>query len=197
MPALSPWERPDRWEIRENPEPGVLAALYDTDYPEHGPAHQLLPDPESPEGEWLLARNVLRDNVTRRRAAAARRHQEELRAALNDRFQMIWGKHTLQLYDRMTGDPLQTKTVAQARGDRGGNRYTLEPDPQRVHRREFYDRDLAGNLLQIMQDALNQRPARPWAEEFAARYLQQHPYPEPPAAAEATQKEPAGAVPAG
>ena len=192
MAVLSSWVRPDRWEIRENPEPGVLAALYDTDYPEHGPVHQLLPDPENPDGEWCLARNVVRDTIARQKAAYACQQQEKFRTALNDRFQVTQSSKTITLDDRMLADPTQVKTVVQARAGWNVEYFTLEPDPQKNYRRDHYHREHVLNLIYILQDALNRRPALAWAEEFAARYLQQHPYPETYPAPPPRPPEPAG-----
>ena len=191
MPSIAPW-RPDRWQLRLNPEPGVLAALYDTDYPEQGPVHQLLPDPESPSGEYLLARNVVRETVTRERSEIAQERQRQLLTALNDRFVLTLGNKTLSLSDNLKDDPAQVKTVLEAKAGWDVERFTL---PQ--HSGKEYRREDAVNLLRQYQDALNRRPAPAWHKNFAARYLQEHPYPESSATGPAPGSSAAAAPPAG
>ena len=172
MPSIAPW-RPDRWQLRENPEPGVLAALYDTDYPEQGPVHQLLPDPESPAGEYLLSRNLVREETSRHKAAAAQERQRQLLTALNDRFVLTLGNKTLSLSDNLKDDPAQVKTVLEAKAGWDVEHFTFPHHGGKEYRRED-----ALNILRQYQDALNLRPAPAWHKKFADRYLQQHPYPD-------------------
>lgn len=86
MPAtqLRPWT-PNRYILRENPEPGIATAIYAGLDPDWGPLYIIRPDPENPEQVLLTDPKGFTHYMN---PEEAQHQQQKALASINDRFQV-------------------------------------------------------------------------------------------------------------
>lgn len=170
---FKPWT-PDRYIVRENPEPGITSAIYDTLDPAYPAFYPIQPDPEHPERVILTNH---KDQTQSMVPTAAQDKQAQALRFINDRFQVTEGgdgmHYTFSIEDRARRGPEgQVHSVANAwRHPRTGYYHTdfgAEPHP---------GRDWARRLISELNTALNGRPATSRAQTFAQNYLAAQPYP--------------------
>lgn len=173
--STTPW-RPDRYEIRENPEPGVIAALHDQDRPERPFLYALRENPEETNPKFCMVTNGRGETCRCHREVARERLAQALQS-FNDRFHLTDSWKTLYITDALRLRPTIAE-VATAKAGRDYDRYTLSFNPERFPREpKSYDKDEALDHLHCLKEALNGRQSPPWATAWAANYLKDHPYP--------------------
>ena len=174
MNIASPW-RPDRCQIRENPEPGVISAIFDTDHPERPACFFLRPELENADSRFCLVTECP-GNTYRCARSADWERQAAMLNGMNDRFVLYDGGKEIHISDALRRHKFTRNSVASAKCGWDYDRYTLSFSPN-PRRRQTYRKDDALDELTVLKEALNGRPTEPWAESFAARYLAAHPYP--------------------
>ena len=184
---LPPW-RPDRYALRENPEPGVIAAIANPDQSERPFRYTLRENPEGTDTRICLVTDRRGETYRCPREVAEERLAKALQG-LNDRFQVTDSRKTLYITDALRLRP----TIAEVDTAKAGwdyHYYALSFNPERFPREpKSYDKDEALDHLRCLKEALNGRVSTPWANAWAANYLKGHPYPHsalPPAETEAT-----------
>ena len=173
--TINPWT-PDRYKIKESPEPGVTAAIYDSVDPDQPPICIVRPDPDNPE------RSLLTDERGQTQSMVhyeANRRLQACLTGLNERFYSVTdeasGRGYLHIHDRLREaiDPNQRKVASAWTESSTANTYRNNFDPREPIKDEHRTRSEISNL----RAALNRQPSTNKADAFAARYLREHPYP--------------------
>ena len=168
---------PNRYQIRENPAPDTATGVYDSQNPEYSPIYAIRPDPANPE------RVLLTDHKDQTKSMVpdeARRRQHAFLTSLNERFYSVEekasGRGYLHLHDRLQESIEHSRWfVASAWIESSNlNTYRNDFDPQEPVKSEHRTRSELSNI----RASLNRQPSTNQADEFAARYLRKHPYPQ-------------------
>ena len=99
--AATAWA-PDRYQIRNNPEPGIASASYDSLNPDQPPICIVRPDPENLERSLLTNHQDQTKSMVHYEAC---RQQQSFLSSLNERFYSVEdeasGRGYLHIHDRL------------------------------------------------------------------------------------------------